>query len=161
MPLSFVVRFGWHFLLESGLTYGNPLRGDPQWCFLFLYCVASIWMSRYLWVSIHASVLLHGGILRLMDQRMICASIQVRLNCLWMPRCVTPVSFTGWSCRWSLLTLGILGGSTWVSYAMLQGFSIAMLGHFCFIPQCHIHRRRTTELLMVKKRICCWLGTPW
>ena len=161
MPLSVVAGFCWWLLLVSGLTYVNSLRGNPRWCFLFLYCVVSIRMSRYWLVSIQSSVLLHCGILRLLDQSMLCASRQVRLNFLWNPRCVTPVPFSGWSCRWSLLTLGILGGSTWVSHAMLQGFFIAMLGHFRCIHQCHIHRRRTIALLMVWKILCCLLGPPW
>ena len=149
------------FLLVSGMSCENPLRGNPRWCFLFSSCVVSIGMSRYWRVYIQASVLLHRGILRSLDQRMLCASSQVRWNCLWMPICVTPVPFAGWSCRWSLLMLGIIGGSTWVSHAMLQVLSIAMLGHFCYIPQCHIHRRLTIALLVVWQRLCCWLGPPW
>ena len=148
------------FLLVSGMTYGNPLRGNPRWCFLFLWCVVSIWMSCYWRVSIQASLLLHRGILRLLDQRILCASRQVRWDCLWIPRFVTPVPFSVWSCRWSLLTLGILGSSTLFYHAMLQGFSIAMLGHFHCIPLCHIHRCQAIALLMVWQRICCWLGTP-
>ena len=161
MPMSVVVRFRRKCLLESGLTYGNPFRGNPRWCFLFLWCVVSIGMSRCWRASIRAIVLLHCGILHLLDQRMLCASIQVSLNCLWMPRCVTPVPFSGWSCRWLLLMLGILVGWTWVSYDMLQVLSIAMLVHFWCIFQCHIHRSRTISLLVVWQRLCCWLAPHW
>ena len=31
-----------------------------------------------------------------------------------------PCTILGWSCRWSLLMLGIIGGSTWVYYATLK-----------------------------------------
>ena len=149
------------FLVVSGLTYGNHLRGSPQWCFLFLWCVVIIGMSRDWRVSIQAIVLLHRGILRSLYQRIICESSPVHLKCMWMPGCVTPGQISGWSCRWSLLTLGILGGPTWVSHAMLWGFSIAMLVHFHCIPIWHMRRHRTIALLMVWQRLCCLLGTPW
>ena len=161
MPLSAVVGFGWKLFLVSGLTYGNPSRGNPWWFCLFLWCVVSIEMSCDWQVSIRASVLLHLGIICSLDQRMIFASSPVRLNCLWMPGFVTPVPILGWSCRWSLLKLVILGVPTWVSHAILQGFYIAMIGHFHCIPLCHIHRRRTIALLMVWQRLYCWLGPPW
>ena len=90
-----------------------------------------------------------------------CASIQVRWNFLWIARCMTPVKVVGWSCRWSLLMLIILGGSTWVLHSTLKEFSIAMLGHYQCSPQYHIHRRLTVSLLMVWQRICCWLRPPW
>ena len=90
-----------------------------------------------------------------------CAFSQVRWNCLWMPSCVTLVPFLGWSCRWSLMMLVILVASTWVYHSMLKGFSIVVLGHCRCIPQCHIHRRLTIELLMVWQRLCCLLGPPW
>ena len=160
MPLSVVVGIGWIVLLGSGMTYGNPLVGNLWWCFLFPYCVVSIGMSRYWLVSIHTSVLLHSRIMCSPYQIMLCASSQVHWNCLWMPICVTPVQFSGWLCRWSLLMLGILVCSTWVSHAMLQGFSIAMLSHCCCIPQRYIHRRLTIALLMVWQRLFCWLGPP-
>ena len=133
----------------------KSLERESLWYFLFLWCVVSIGISRDWRLSIQAIVLLHRGILRSMDQRMICASRPVRLSCLWMPGCVNPVPIEGWSCRWSLLTIGILGGSTWFSHAMHWGFSIAMLGHFHCIPLCHIHRRHTIALLMVWQRLCC------
>ena len=160
-PLYVVVGFSWKFLLVSSLTYGNPLRGNPRWCFMFLWCVVSIGMSRDWQVSIQASVLLHRGIMRSLGQRMLCASIPARLNCLWMPECVTPVLIERWSCIWSLLMLGIIGGSMWVSHAMHQGFSIAMLGHFHCIPLCHIHSCRNIALLMVWQILFCWLVPPW
>ena len=117
-------------------------------------------MSHYWRVSIQASVLLHCMILSSLGQRIPFASSQVRWNCIWVPGCVTPVPFVGWSCRWSLIMLGILGGSMWVSHAMRKGFSIAMLGHCRCIPQFHIHRRLNIALLMVWRRLCCWLGPP-
>ena len=103
-------------------------------------------MSCYWWVSIQASVLMHRVILR---------------DFLWMKICVTPIPFVGWSCRWSLLMLEILGGSTWVSHDTLKVFFITMLGHCRCIPQFRIHGRLTIALLMVWKRICCWVGPPW
>ena len=139
----------------------KSLERESAMMFLLLWCVVTIGMSRYQQVSIQSIVLLHRGILHSLDQSMLCASNQVRLNCLWMLICVTPVPFVGWSCRCSLLTLGILGGSTWVSSAMLKGFSIAMLVHFRCTPLRHINRRLTISLLMVWQRLCCWLGPPW
>ena len=118
-------------------------------------------MSLYWLVSIQSSGLLHFVILRSLGQSMPCASIQVRWNCLWMPICVTPVLFLGWSCRWSLLMLVVIGGSTWVSHATLKEFSIAMLWHCRCIPQCHVHMCLTIALLIVWQRLCCWLGTYW
>ena len=103
-------------------------------------------MSFYWWVSIQASVLMHRVILR---------------DFLWMKICVTPIPFVGWSCRWSLLMLEILGGSTWVSHDTLMVLFITMLGHCRCIPQFRIHGRLTIALLMVWKRICCWVGPPW
>ena len=161
MALSVVVGFGWIFLSLTGITYGNPLRRNLRWYFLFLWCVVSIGMSRYWQVSIQASVLLHCWIMRSLDQRIIFASSPVRLNCLWITGCVTPVPTEGWSCRWLLMMLIIIGFSTWVSHAMLRVFSIAIIGHFYCIPLCHIHRRQTIVLLMVWQRLCCWLGPPW
>ena len=35
MLLFVVLEFGWNVLLVSGLTYGNLVRGNPRWCFLF------------------------------------------------------------------------------------------------------------------------------
>ena len=118
-------------------------------------------MSRDWRVSIHSSVRLYHGILHSLDLRMLCASIPVRLDYLWIPGYVNPIPIEGWLCIWSLLTPGILGGSTWVSHAMLQVFSIAMLGHFHCIPLCHIHRCRTIALLMVRQKLCCWLRPLW
>ena len=118
-------------------------------------------MSCYWRMSIWAYRLLHCGILRSLGQSMPCTSSQVRWNCLLIPKCVTPVPFSGWSCRWSLLMLVILGGATWVSHATLKVLSIAMLGHCRCIPQCHIHRRLTIGLLMFWQILCCLLGPPW
>ena len=92
---------------------------------------------------------------------MTCESRKVRCNCLWIPICVTPFLFIGWSCRWSLLMIGVLGGSTWVSHTNLKELSIVMLGHCWCSPQCHIQRLLTISLLMVWLRLCCWLGPPW
>ena len=142
------------------MTYVNHLRGSPRWCFLFPECVVNIGIYYYWRVSIQASVLLLCGIMCSLGQRIPCASSQVRWNCLWIPRYVTPVPFAGWSCIWSLLMIRILGGSTWVSHATLKGFSIAMLGHCSGSSQCHIHRRLTIALLMVWQRLSCWLGPP-
>ena len=105
--------------------------------------------------------ILHCVILHSLVQRMTCAYSQVRWNCLWMPRFVTPVPFVGWLCIWSLLTLGIIGGSTWFSYATLKEISIAMLVHYCCSPQCHIHMCLTIALLIVWQRLGCWLGPLW
>ena len=126
------------FLWVSGLIYGNTVRGNPRWCFIFPWCVVSIGMSCYWKFSIQANRLLHRVIMRQLFQRMPCEYSQVHWNCMWMPICVNPVPFVGWSCRWSLLMLGILGGSTWVSHATLKELSIAMIGHCIYIPQCHI-----------------------
>ena len=148
-------------LWVSGLTYGNPVRGNPRWCFLFPWCVVSIGMSRYWRVSIQVSVLLHRVILRSLAWRMPCASSQVRCNCLLMPGCVTTVPFAGWSYRWSLLMPRILGGSTWVSHTNLKGFSIAILVHFRCSPQFRIHGHLTIALLIVWQRLWCWLIPTW
>ena len=160
MPLSVMVRFGWNFLLESGLTYGNPLRGNLRWYFLLFWCVMSIGMYRDWRVSIRAIVLLHRGIMRSLDQRMLCASIPVRLIYLWMPGCVTLVPIEGLSCRWLLLTLVIIGSSMWVSNATLKELSTTMIGHCLCIPQFHIHSDLNIVLLMVWQRLFCWLVPP-
>ena len=120
-----------------------------------------IGMSRYWWVSIQASGILHCVIMRSMGQRMPFESSQVRWNCLWIPRCVTHVPLVGWSCRWSLLMLVIIRGSTWVYYTTLKEFYITILGHCCCNPQRHIHRILNIALLMGWQRLCCWLGIPW
>ena len=161
MPLYVVVGFGWNVLLVSFLTYGNPARGNLWWCFLFPWCVVSIGMSRYWQVSIQVRMLLHRVILISLSQSMPCASSQVCWNYLWIPICVTPVPFLGWSCIWSLLMLGTTGGSTWFSHATLKGFSVAMLGYCCCSPQWYIHRCLILALLMVLQRLCCWLFPPW
>ena len=80
--------------------------------FLFLYFVVSIGMSCYWRVSIKVSVLLQHVIMHPMSRRIPCETSQVHWNCLWMPIYVTPVLFLGWLCRWLLLILWILGGST-------------------------------------------------
>ena len=108
--LPVVVGFGWNVLLVSGLTYVNTVRGNPRWCFMFPWCVMSIAMSRYWQFSIQASLLFHHAILCSLGWRMSCASSQVRWNCLWMTRFMTPVPFLEWSCRWSLLMLVIIEG---------------------------------------------------
>ena len=127
-------RIRLNFLWVSGLTRGNPARGNPRWCFLFPWCVVSIGMYCYWRVSIQASGIRNDVIMRSMGQRMPCASSQVRWNYPWMPICVNHVPVVGWSCIWLLLMLGILGGPTWVSHATLKEFPIAMLDHFHCIP---------------------------
>ena len=161
MPLSVVVGLGLNNLWVSGLTYVNTVGVNPQWCFLFPWFVVSIEMYSYWWGYIWAIGLQHCVILRSLGQRMLCKSNQMRWNCLWMPRCVTPVPVVGWSCIFILPMLGILGGSAWVSRATLMEISIAMLGHCCCSHQFHIHRRLAIVLLMVWQRPCCLLGLPW
>ena len=161
MPLSVVLGFGCKFFLVSGLTYENTVRGNPRWCFLFPWCVINIDMSSYWKFYIQASVLLHLVILCSLGQSMPCASIQVSWNCLWMPKCVTPVPFVGCSCRWSLMMIGILGDSMWLSHAKLKEFSIAILGHCRYSPKYHIHRSLTIVVLMVWQRLYCWSGPPY
>ena len=118
-------------------------------------------MSHYWQVSIQSSLLLHPVILSSLGKSMPCESSQVRCDCLWMPRYVTPIPFVGWSCRCSLLMLVILGSSMWVFHATLKESYIATLC-LCFCsPQCHIHRLLAIALLMVWKIVCCWLGPPW
>ena len=149
MPLSVVVRFGQKCLLESGLTYGNPLRGNTRWCFLLLWCVVSIGISSYQRGSKRDGRIWRHVILHLL------------WSCLLIPRCVNLVPFVGYSCRLILLMLGILIYSVWFSRVILMEFFIDMLSRCHFILQCHIWRRLTIVLLLVWQRLCCWLGTPW
>ena len=160
MPLSVVVGFGWKHLWVSGLACKNIVKGNLRWYFLFPWCVLIIGVSHYWQGFIRASGIQHCVILRSLGQSMPCASNQLRCNCLWMPRCVTPVPVVGWPCRLIFPMLRILGGSAWVSRATLMEFSISMIGHCRCIPQCHIHRRLNIVLLVVWQRLCCWLGTP-
>ena len=79
----------------SVLVCGNTLRGITQWCFLFLWCVVSIGMSRYWQGSNQAISIWRHLIMYSLGQRMPCSSNWVRWICPWMPICVNLVPVVG------------------------------------------------------------------
>ena len=140
---------------------GNTLRGSPRWCFMLLWCVVSIGISCY-WRGYNiASGLRRYVILNTLNQRMPCASNQVLLICLWMPRCVHLVLVLGLSYILVLMILDILISSVWVSCAVLMDFYIAMLRYFSCSLQLYIYRHLTIVSLLVWQILCFRLGHPW
>ena len=105
------VRIRLKKLWVSGLTCGNPVRGDMRWFFIFPLCVVSIGMARYWQRSFRSRGLRHSVIMSSLGQRMPCAYNRVCWNFLLMSICVTPVRVVGWSCRFILPILRILVGS--------------------------------------------------
>ena len=114
-------------------------------------------MSCYWWGSNRPNGMRRCDILHLLDQRMPCASNQVRWICRWMIRCVNHVPVVGYSFRLILLIPGIIIGWVWVYRAILAGFSIAIIGICHCSLQFHIYRSLTIGWLLRRKILCCWL----
>ena len=146
------------FLWGTNMRFWSPLRVSLLWFYRLPWCVESIVIPCYWWVS-NPTIARPCHILNcLLGRNMLCASTLGHLSYPQRLGRGLHVPVSGYSCRLIFLRQGTTVGLVLAKHA-IQGVCTSNMPYLChFTLQSHIYRHQTTVWLLESWILCCLLA---